>query len=179
MAARTPTTLGVVASLIAIGGLGFAVWKALSADGRKTSATVEAKQIGSFHQLVNQICTENRQALKRAVPEARSGMQLLTFLSRATRRGVNDLEGVTAPASLAAHFAAELDVRRQIQEALLKVQSAEETGDGWELIDADRAIGSAEKASFEIDRELGVEECAPVLPSSSKGAVNGRVFHVG
>jgi hypothetical protein len=170
-AAGTPTTLGAVASLIAIGGLGFAALKALT-TGDSASATVEAKQLIGFRQVADRICVENRQALERALPEARSGVQLLSFLSRGTGWGINDLEGVTAPASLAGPFADEIGVRRRIQEALLEVQHAGETGERTVKAEAVAAVYAAEEAASEVGDELGLEKCSPVLPAKVRRAID-------
>jgi hypothetical protein len=153
-----------VASLIAIGGLGFTVYKALNDGGGEASAAVEAKQLVAFHQVTDRICAENQQALERALPEARLRVQLLAFISRGTGWGVNDLESVTAPASLAARFPEEASLRTDVQNAVLELQRADETGDRQSKADALAAIGAAESAATEVEHQLGLRRCAPVLP---------------
>lgn len=172
LAARTPTSLSVIASLIAIGGAGFGLYKALASGDDSAPASSEAKQVISFHQLANRICTENQQALERALPEARSRVQLLAFLSRGTGWGVNDLEGVTAPASLASPFGKEISLRQSIEEALLEVQRAGETGELASQAEAMQAVASAEETAAEVDHELGLRQCAPILPSKVRRAIN-------
>ena len=170
LASGMPTTLGVIASVIAIGGVTLGIYKALTASGDSASAASEAKQVVAFHQVANRICEENQQALERAVPEANSRVQLLAFLSRGTGWGINDLESVTAPPSLAAAFTEEISLRRTIEEALLEQQQAGETGDLVSKAEAVGAIGAAEEAGTEVDHELGLRNCSPVLPSKVRRA---------
>lgn len=168
-----PTTLGVIASVIAIGGVTLGIYRALTAGGDSAPAASEANQIVAFHQVTNRICEENQQALERAVPEATSRVQLLAFLSRGIGWGINDLESVTAPPSLAAAFTEEISLRRAIEEALLEQQQAGETGDLVSKARAIGAIGAAEETAAEVDHELGLRKCASVLPSRVKGAIGG------
>lgn len=169
---RVPTALSVTASLIAISGLGFAALKTLTANGSGASTTTEAKQIVSFRQLANSICAENQGALEKALPESHSGVQLLAFLSRGTGWGINDLEGVTAPASLATPFSEEIGVRRHIGQTLLELQRARETGDLIAKSEAVGALASSEESAATLDRELGLRRCAPVLPLNVKEAID-------
>jgi hypothetical protein len=165
---RAPTGLGVIASLIAIVGAGIGLFEALgTSDGHASSAT-EAKQIVSFHQLANRICIENQRDLEQALPEARSEVQLLAFLSRGTGWGINDLEGVTAATALAAAFAEELAIRGRLKQALLEVQRAGETGELPGKAEAIELIASLEERATELDRELRLRRCAPVLPHDVK-----------
>lgn len=168
----TPTALSVIASLIAIGGLTFAVYGAAVGDDDPDSTPFEAKQVVAFRQLSNRICTENREALEQAVPEAHSRIQLLAFLARGTGWGVNDLESVTAPASVADHFTEEIVLRRRIKEGLLDMQRAGETGDLVAKSEAMAMIVSAEELASETNRELGLRRCAPVLPPRAKEAID-------
>jgi hypothetical protein len=140
--------------------------------GGPASPPFEGKQIVAFRQLSNRICTENHEELEQALPEAHSRVQLLAYLSRGTGWGINDLESVTAPISLTEHFTEEIAVRRQIEEALLDIQRAGETG---ELAVKSAAIGevvSAEDAAREVNRELGLRRCAPVLPAKVRSAID-------
>jgi hypothetical protein len=167
----TPTALSVIASLIAIGGLAFAIYKATTGNKDPESTPFEAKRIVAFRQLSNRICTENRVALEQALPEAHSRIQLLAFLSRGTGWGINDLESVTAPASVAEHFTEEIALRRRIRKSLLDTQRASETGELAAKSDAMARIVSAEEAATKTNRELGLRRCAPVLPVRAKKAV--------
>jgi hypothetical protein len=168
----TPTTLGVVASLITILALGFGIYRTQTGSKDSVSASSEAKQMVAFHQWTNRICTENQMALSRAVPEAHSRVQLLAFLARGTGWGINDLESVVPPESLKDRFPDEISVRQQIQEALLDIQRAGETGDLAAKSEAAAAVGSAEEAAAQVDREMGLRRCAPVLPTEVKGAIS-------
>jgi hypothetical protein len=161
-----PIGLGVIASLIAI----FGAIKALEPE-YSTSATAEAKEIVGFHQVTNRICVENHQALERALPEAHSKVQLLAFLSRGTGWGINDLESVTAPPSLADHFDEEIALRRGIQANILELQRAGETGDLESKAKAAVAIVAEEGAATETDHELGLRRCASVLPPKVRKAI--------
>jgi hypothetical protein len=172
VASVLPTTLGVIASLIAIGGLGLAAREALTGGSGRASAGVEAKQIVGFRQVTDRICAENQAALVRALSEAHSGVQLLSFLSRGTGWGINDLEGVTAPESLVPPFLDEIDARRRVQEALLNVQRAGEIGDRAARAEAVSEVDVEERAIRETGRELGLRRCAPVLPSHVRRAID-------
>jgi hypothetical protein len=158
--------------LIAIGSLALTLYKTLGTTGKSPSGASEAKQIVGFHQVSNRICTENQQALERALPEAHLRVQLLAFLSRGTEWGINDLKGVTAPTSLAEGFAKEISMRRRIEEALLEVQRAGETGDLAAESEAVGAVDSAEEVAAEVDHELGLRRCAPVLPGKVRRAID-------
>jgi hypothetical protein len=153
--------LGTIASVIAIIQFGTGAFK----SGDHTSATAEAKQIVAFHQVSNRICTENQQDLERAVPEAHSRVQLLAFLSRGVGWGVNDLESVTAPPSLAGPFAEEIAMRQKLQADLLELQRTSELGDLESKEQAGAAIAGAEESAREIEHELGLRRCAPMLPN--------------
>jgi hypothetical protein len=166
-----PGAVNFVASVIAIAIVAFGLFKLLKPD-HSISATAEAKQVVGFHQVTNSICAENQQALERAVPEAHSTVQLIGFLVRGVGWGVNDLEGVTAPASVAGAFAEEIANRKQMQGDLLELQSARETGDLETRAQVATEIAGAEASALEREHELGLRRCAPVLPSNVRRAID-------
>jgi hypothetical protein len=153
--------LGAVASLIAIIQFGSSVFK--SSD--HTSARAEAKQIVAFHQVTNRMCTENQQDLERALSETHRRVELLGFLSRGVGWGINDLESVTAPPSLAGPFAEEIAMRQKLQGDLLELQRSSEIGDLESKEQAGAAIAGGEESARELEHELGLRRCAPMLPT--------------
>jgi hypothetical protein len=160
---RTPTVLGTIASIIAIGGVAIGAYKALqSNDG--TPALPERRQIVAFHQLSNDICSDNRRTMKSAFPAARSHSELLAYLARATNWGVGDLSGVTPPSTLAVTFADEIQDRRKIVGDLLDLQRAFELGNETAQARAKVKLAGAEAEATELNRALGLTKCAPVLP---------------
>jgi hypothetical protein len=172
MIGRIPNSLGVAASLITLGGAAVAIYAAVSSGGSDASPTTEAKQIVSFHQLANRICVENGQDLEQALPEAHSRVQLLGYLSRGTGWGINDLEGVTPPAKFASAFTEELALRSRIKQTLLEVQRAGETGELSAKAEAVGSIDSLEEQATDLNHELGLRRCAPVLPRKVKEAID-------
>ena len=161
---KTPVTLGVIASLIAIGGATVAVVHAVT-PGNSQSQLSDKRQLVAFRQVANHICTENRQALHRALLEARSNIELLAYLARGTNWGVGDLSGVTPPASVAGTYPAEVAVRRHIANALLNLQHAVETGDQTARTAAEIELAEGEAEAGELSRSLGLPRCKRVLPS--------------
>jgi hypothetical protein len=161
--------VGFVASVITIVGVGFAAFKLPKPD-HSVPATAESKQVVSFRQVTNRMCVENQWALKRALLEAQPKVQLLAFLSRGTGWGVNDLESVSAPASLADQLSSEIAIRRRVQGDLLEIQHAGETGDLEAKAQAEAAIAGAETSAVEVEHELGLRRCAPVLPAKVRRA---------
>jgi hypothetical protein len=163
--------LSVIASLIAIGGVAFGLYKALTAGGGTASASSEAKQIVGFHQVTNRMCDENLRALGRAVPEAHSEVQLLAFLSRGVGWGVNDLESVTAPVSVTETFAEEIHLRSEVEDALLEEQRAGETGDRSRKSEAVGLITTVEESAVRLDHEMGLRQCGAILPREVRRAI--------
>lgn len=165
-----PGILGVVASLITIGVVGLGIYQAQTKSESSLSPSAEAKQVISFHQVTIRICAENQGDLERARLQAHSDIQLLAFLFRGTGWGINDLEGVTPPATLAESFTEEISVRDRIRKALLEVQSAREMGNAAAQARALVVIDSAERAAVEAAHALGLRGCAPVLPETARRA---------
>jgi hypothetical protein len=161
---RTPAVLGTVASIIAIGGVAIGAYKALQPSGGKPTLP-ERRQIVAFHQLANDICSDNKRAMERALSAARSHSELLAYLARATNWGVGDLSGVTPPPSLATAFADEIQNRRAITDYLLDLQRAFEIGNESDQARVKVKLASAEARAIELNRALGLAGCAPVMPS--------------
>lgn len=156
--------LGTIASIIAIGGVAIGAYKALQpSDGQPTLP--ERRQIVAFHQLANDICSDNKRAMKRAFPAARSHSELLAYLARATNWGIGDLSGVTPPPSLAAAFADEIQNRRDIAGYLLDLQRAFELGNETTQARVKARLATAEARATGLSRALGLAKCAPVLPT--------------
>lgn len=132
----------------------------------------EGKQIVAFHQVTNRICAENAQALRRAFPVARSRIELLAYLSRATGWGVSDLTTVTPPRRMEADFVQEIEMRRQVQHDLLGLQKAFETGDDAARGRVDARLATTEARAKELNQFLGLRTCAPVLPARTKGVIH-------
>lgn len=167
-----PPVLGIVASVIAIGGLAVGVVKALQSDSGQP-VLPEGRQIIAFHQVANRICTENTRALRRAFPAARSRIELLAYLSRATGWGIGDLSGVTPPPRMEAGFAEEVENRRRIERDMLDLQQAVETGDETGKARIGVELVAAEARARDLNHSLGLTRCAPVLPSQAKAAIVG------
>lgn len=161
---KTPTALGVVASLIAIGGLAIGAYGALrSGDSRPTFP--EHRQIVAFHQISNRICTENAQAMKRAFPAAHSYSELLVYLSRAIRWGIRDLTSIVPPPRFSTAFGEEIENRQTVAGELLDLQRAHEIGNETGQARVKLEIAGAESRAAELSRDLGLARCAPILPA--------------
>jgi len=156
--------LGVIASVLAIGGVAIGVLRTLQ-PGDSARALPEGAQLIAFHQLANRICVENAQAMDRAFPAARSRSELFAFLARATNWGVRDLSSVTPPPSMAEAFADEIWNRRGVAADLLDLQRAFEIGDKAGQGRAKAKLATAEAKGDELNRSLGLAKCAPILPS--------------
>jgi hypothetical protein len=167
-----PPVLGIVASVIAIGGLAVGAVKALQSDpGRPVLP--EGRQIIAFHQVASRICTENTRALRRAFPAARSRIELLAYLSRATGWGIDDLSGVTPPPRMEAGFAEEIENRRSIERDMLDLQKTIETGDQTGKARIGVELAADEVLARDLSHSLGLPRCAPVLPSQARASIAG------
>ena len=160
----TPSVLGTIASVIAIVGVGIAAYRALQPSQSQATLS-ERRQIIAFQQVANRICSENMQAMNRAFPAARSHSELLAYLSRATKWGIEDLSGVVPPSNVATDYVDEIEDRRRIAGELLDLQRAIEGGDeaGRARIQAKLADGEAR--AIELNRSMRLIHCAPALPS--------------
>jgi len=156
--------LGTVASIIAIGGVAIGAYKALQPSGGQPSLP-EGRQIVAFHQLANDICSDNKRTMKRAFPAERSHSELLAYLARVTKWGIVDLSGVTPPSSLAAAFAVEIQNRREIAGYLLNLQRTFEIGNKTAEARVKALLAATEAHATQLNRVLGLAKCVPVLPS--------------
>ncbi len=160
----TPSVLGTIASVIAIAGVGIAAYRALQPS--QSQATLpERRQVVAFHQVANRICSENMQAMDRAFPAARSRSELLAYLSRATKWGIEDLSGVIPPSSVAMDYVGEIEDRRHIAGELLDLQRAVESGDKAGRARVQAKLANGEARAIELNRSMRLIHCAPALPA--------------
>jgi hypothetical protein len=171
IARGTLVSLEALAALITVGAVVVALVNHFNSE--PTSALPgEGKRIVAFRQVANRLCTEHRGNVNRALAEADSRIERLSFLARAVGWDVNDLESITPPPSRSDDFLEEVGVRRRAATQVLALQQAIELHRLDRKAHAIASLEALERESIEFSRAAGIVRCMHILPPAPQ-LING------
>lgn len=172
IARRTLVSLEALAALITVGAVVVALVNHFNSKPTDVLPG-EGKRIVAFRQVANRICTEHRDNVDRALAEAGSRVERLSFLARAIGWDVNDLESITPPPSRSDAFLEELAVRRRAGVQIIELQQAIELHRLERKAHFIAALEALERESIEFSRGAGIDRCMQILPPAPQ-LVRGR-----
>jgi hypothetical protein len=153
-----------VAAIATVAAVGIGLVNHFTADPEQKFPG-EGKRVVAFRQVANRICTENRENMHRALVEGRSRVERLGFIARGVGWDLNDLESITPPPSRFGAFLSDVEVRRQVRQAVLALQRAIELADRGKEASILAALEGLEAESREFSLEAGVVRCTWILPA--------------
>jgi hypothetical protein len=129
----------------------------------------EGRRIVAFRQVANRICEESTDNMGRAVNQAKSPSQLVSFLHRAAGWDLHDLTTVTPPPTMIEDFLDEVALRRHARADLAQLEAA--TSDHNRTAESKIAVDlrRTEAESAEASGTLGLSKCTRILPLRSFG----------
>jgi hypothetical protein len=130
----------------------------------------EGRRIVAFRQLANRICEENTGNMNRALRDAESRPQLLSYMQRATGWDTHDLTAITPPPTMIADFLEEVALRRHTGADLGQLQSAAKSQNVAAEAQITADLKSTEAASAELSGTLGLPNCTRILPPAGRYA---------